>query len=562
VRRPVHRHLTLRAADAVLHGPRDRGGYAPRRCGGCASAAAAGRIRAAPPHMEKLTSFLAFGLLLAVPGLLLAYAVDARGRWLDALAAAPVLALGLIAVLARLTDVAGLPVGPLTVLLAVAIAAAAAVARRLQQRGAGSAEAAEANAATPADLEPAGLVPTGLVLLGCLVGVGVWASAVSGYSVPPNYDALHHGFITARIADTATLDPAQVLLSDVDGSDPIARYYPMGLHVPAAVAHEVVGVGVGRLLLAVTALFGGAVLPLGTYLLARTLVPDRPLVGGFAALVAPMLPLFPYKPIAWGGVALIVGLSTLPAAIALLWRAAAVPLRAGPVAGAALALAAVFTVHTSQVAMLLVALGGLAVAVLWNRPREGLRVVGRLTAAGGAGALILLPEVLAFVGGASERAAFDDTSAVPLVTALRPLLDLSVATPAGQPALVLTALAGVAVAVARRRHGGLLVGLSATVGLYLLAATSKGTVAQVLTLAWYRQAERVSYNLALFVAFFAGLALAELASWVRARVGRDQLGRWAPAGVALGALLVLGVVPLLGAQRMVRALFTTYSSVG
>src|SRR5205823_4034690 len=112
-----------------------------------------------------------------------------------------------------------------------------------------------------------------------------------------------------------------------------------------------VGVPAGDGLIAATIILAGIAYPLGLYALARRLAPDTPLVAGFAALLAPLLPLFPYKPIAWGGIPLIAGMAIVPGAVWLAVEAIDSGQRAR-MALAAFAFAAVFATHTSEIPLL------------------------------------------------------------------------------------------------------------------------------------------------------------------------------------------------------------------
>ena len=85
-----------------------------------------------------------------------------------------------------------------------------------------------------------------------------------------------------------------MLTSDAGGTHAVANYYPLALHASAAVSTRLVGSDVGRVLVAYIVLFSAVVLPVGMFVLARTLAPTRPLIAGFTALVVPLLMLFPY----------------------------------------------------------------------------------------------------------------------------------------------------------------------------------------------------------------------------------------------------------------------------
>lgn len=219
------------------------------------------------------------------------------------------------------------------------------------------------------------------VLLGVAIALAavVWTTSAEG-TIPPNRDSANHAYFAARIVRENTLDAEVVLAESPTNLAPAASYYPLTLHTQIAVAHRLTGVSVGELLLAAAIVAGGLWLPLGGFLLARRLLPERPEVAGLTALVAVSAAVVPYQPMWWGGITLVVGLSLVPGTLAVVLRVTSERSQArASVTGtsvarttvAAAAVAGTVAVHPSQLALLVVLFGAFAATDLLRsrRPR-------------------------------------------------------------------------------------------------------------------------------------------------------------------------------------------------
>jgi uncharacterized protein DUF6541 len=105
------------------------------------------------------------------------------------------------------------------------------------------------------------------------------------------------------------------------------------------------------------------------------------------------------------------------------------------------------------------------------------------------------------------------------------------------------------VLVWQRRLWSWVLGCVTVVALTLIAGTTQGWLAS-LTFLWYRQAERVVYNLAYFVPVFGGIAIAFLVGWLSARVPYRRL---AVAACAIFGLVFVAFATGLNAARATRA---------
>ncbi|MCZ7528827.1 MAG: hypothetical protein M5U14_22110 [Acidimicrobiia bacterium] len=464
------------------------------------------------------------------PGLLLLRALPLRFSAVDRLALAPALSVGLLFVVAEIGSVTGIPFGPAAFLVLVALLVVVWIVASRRRGG----------RTDHAPVPPVrGPLVTGLVLLGVALGVLVWALGMRGVAVvPPNYDAGNHGFMTARVSETGTIAPDEVLLAGPEGTGLVADYYPLGLHASTAVAYRLSGAEVADVLNAATVLFAAVVFPLGLFALMRRLVPDDPLAGGFAVFLAPLLGMFPYKPIGWGGIALIAGMALVPVTVALLLDVAMMPWARARAGVAALVTFAGFMVHNSQLPLVLVLVGLVLLERAWrSRDPSSLLVALRHLALVGVGVLVLASPILPdLLGGASERIDYDDREPKSLEFFLGSIVGLGVAVPWRQGVLSALTVAGAGVALWQRRLWSWASALVLVVWIGGLSHSSDGWLSQVLGFPWYRQSERVAYNVALFVPVFGGIALSTGFRWI---AGVRSAAWRTPAFVAAGVAVVL-----------------------
>lgn len=517
------------------------------------------------------------------PGALLALALKPRLRRDPAALAglsAP-LSVGLVFVAAQLCDVAAVRFGAWA--LPVLLAPTALLAwRRRHASGEPLVDRSHVTVATPA--RAAVLV----ALAGVVAGLAVWGLALRGVtSVPPNRDAKNHGFFVARIVDTGTIDPARVLVTDPVSEEPAAEFYPLAFHASAALARDVAGGPIAGLLTAWTALFAAVVTPLGLYALLRRLVPERPLVAGFAALVTPFLALFPNRPILWGGLSLIVGVALVPPALALLADAVTDtgPAPGGPdakrrpreadgrwaaVALGAVAVTGAVATHSSQAAFLAVLAVPVLGFLLWARrdpPTRLARAAGSLAVTALAAAVLYLPTIRLLASGASERADIRGANNLGFPEALGRIVTLSVNTPAIPLVVLVLVLGGIGYAVRHAIAPSWMVAGAMCLVLFLASATPDGIWEGLrpLSAPWYWSYERTSYHLPMFAAFFVACALDGLTRGIdrftRVR-GSRPLPAWVPL-VTVAALFVVAATPggLRSSYDMVRLAYVEYTNI-
>jgi hypothetical protein len=489
-------------------------------------------------------------LVLFVPGALLALVLRPRIGIIRLAALAPVLTVISFYALGEIGLITHLPVNPATAGVLTAAFGVAAFVRR--------------NAEEPEPEIGSTPIATALLVLGIVGGVLVWGWALHGHSIiPANFDAANHGFMTTRIADSSSVRPSEVYRTDVyRGTSKAYDFYPVGLHVVAALEHRLTGATVARSLLSLMVLAGGVVLPLGLFVLARRLVPHRPLVAGFTAVLVPMLRMFPYKPSLWGGLSLLLGVALIPIAVDALLDGVERGRWPALVCGG-LAVAALFITHSTEVFVALALAGVLVVGMVleapsWSRLWSALR---RLVLMGVVTAASLAVVVPLLVQGAGERTNFQIATVQSLPDAVGDLATLHVAVDAGQPLLAALVLLGVAVALWRHEQVAWLVAFAGVVGIFLLADTSKSGVAEALAFPWYRQPERISYNVAFFVAFFGGYAL-DATSTALGRVARGPVLSAAPTALVVAAVgLAIGWPSSRSTVRLAHASYARFEPV-
>lgn len=510
--------------------------------------------------LEAAGALVAVVLLVELPGAALVWAIDPslRSRQILLVSAAPLITIAANFAVAQAMDLVGLSVMPGAPLVVVAAALVGAVVRRWRT-------ATEPRADAPPARSSAvdGRGAMALLGLAMVIGLTVWGVGLRGQPhQPPSRDGLYPGFFVERIVDTGTIDPARVVVTDPVTETPAAGFYPLALHTTVASMRSLTGVPIGTLL-TVTALLAAAVLlPAGLFVLVRRLLPHRPLVAGFASLAVPLFAVFPYEPMDWSGIGVIVGIALVPVAAVLVRDAVDCRTRSSAVL-AALACYCVIAVHTSQAALLAVVVGVLEVGAAlarWSWPE--VRSRARTLVAIAAGALLLYTPGLLLLGTASsERSDFGGTPVLTLGSALGALLTLTTATTASQSLLVAIAFGGVLVAARRRELGAWGVVGVALGTLYLATAvpTAPWSVLRPLTQPWYYAINRTGYHAPLVLAVFVGCAL----DAVVAGIGSFRWPRSGSAGVAvaLAGVLALGLAYLPDDIDVVRRAYSTDSLV-
>jgi hypothetical protein len=484
--------------------------------------------------MHKIVVTLVAAGLLFGPGSVLAVAwLPARlQRWWVVLPVAPLVGLGLFFSVGMIFESAGIEVAPrLIVALVLAIALATALVRRRRL------------AWTEWRPDRRELVDLAGLLAVAAVSFYAWMHIRGSHPLLPNYDSINHGLFVRRILEESTLDPSRVVVQDPVTQIAASHYYPLALHLTAAQVVRLASSSIPASLWVLTALSASVAWPTGVYALARRLLPWRwaPLIS--AALAATMLQ-FPYKPISWGGMTSIVGISLIPGLVAI--GLATLHESDRTVAPFfAFGLGALFVIHSSQpvaVVLLVVTLGA---AYLFRR--ESLRLLHlRTLALSAIAALIPTWAVLSdFLAGSEERSnvpSYFDSLAI----LVGQLVTLSVNSERSTVLPLLFVFGGAVASFALRVGRTIVLTYITFAALVLIAGLDEWWTSpfHVVTSAWYGQYERVSYYLVIPVSLLGSIALCASAEWcVGALAGRSnrtrQVAPWAVVGVVV-ALVFYG----------------------
>lgn len=504
--------------------------------------------------MDVLLLALAWTALVLAPGYgLVRLLAPVAGR-LRALALGPAVTLGATAFVSTTATAAGVTMGRP---LAVGVAVVGPLLVVLAERRSGPAALGRLSVRTAWGQERLAVV--GATVL-CL---GIWAAGVVDVAHPPYGDAINHASFVARILATGGVDPAQVVLADVPSQMAGAAYYPLTLHVLMAGMVALTGAPIGTALTVTLALTSAVTLPAGSLLVTRMLLPGRRVARVATPVLAVLPAAFPFGPLLWGGVPLIVAMSLVPGVVeAALTAARWGRVRAtGPLVG--LAVAGVTATHPSEGPLVAVLV---LLNLLWRPPvvakMRRVDTLRPLMLAAAVAFVLLLPQVTQISQGASERfqvenAGLIHTGAFPaVVTAV--LFALSPVPP--WALWVAVVLAGVGVAVARRECLGWLIALVASwVLLVLLFATTWGWV-EAITSPWYSLPYRFSHNAYLLATPFAALGVDACGRALHRVLARVGDGRSAATAAVLGVLAVLLVVPAIGGT--VRGLREVTGDVG
>ncbi|MGZ6866329.1 MAG: DUF6541 family protein [Blastococcus sp.] len=227
--------------------------------------------------------------VVLVPGAALLAALGVRGLPLLALAAPATAAiLGGGAILVGFADVPWQPwVGLLLTVLVAAIG-------WLLRRWWGAPEALRGP--TP---DRAGRILVGGAVVAALVGALPLALGIRHVDrVPQTWDAVFHLNALRYIVDTGRA--SSLLLGGLNNHLTGAGFYPAGWHVTAATVMQVVGADpavVANLMMLVLA---GLIIPAGTALASRALMPDWRWAGGVGAVAGSLFTALPAMMVSWG----------------------------------------------------------------------------------------------------------------------------------------------------------------------------------------------------------------------------------------------------------------------
>jgi hypothetical protein len=449
--------------------------------------------------LNAALALAAYLVVVWLPGALICDMVRRDGGWLRNVALGAVVGVGVEMIVAEGLQAIGGPIRPWSVLPVAAIAPVAAWTwLALRHR-----RAVATNRSRPSlggQAMVVGRTDAALLLIAGAIGLMIWCLSIrSPGAVVPNTDGTHHALYAERILRSGSLDNERILASDLVSRTPAGSYYPLALHVVAALLAALTGSPVSTVLTVSYVLAAAVVLPIGTFALTRRLCPQLPLAAGVAAILSVSFPWFPYGPIIWGGIPTIIAMSQVPAVVDALVRRA-VDGRTVPT-GIVTAVAgyAMFQEHNPE----LITSGLFAFLIGATTVRAMAPVHRRRLLRGWATTACVVLALVApltgrLVSGANARSAVlgnagtSSIKGVGRATSLLPDSGSLVANLIFSPMVLLFALIGFVVAVPRRWCRGL--GWCVAAAIALFAGTlTKIPVLTTFTLPWYRAALRVSY---------------------------------------------------------------------
>ena len=387
------------------------------------------------------------------------------------------------------------------------------------------------------------------LVLAVLVTAVIWLGATDLLTlVPPNDDGSNHGLFATQILNLHTVTPDRVVVGDVISGSPSSPYYPLALHLVAALVCRLSGSAVATAL-NLQVLVAVLALPAGMLVLTRRLFPARPSAGAVAAILALCLPAIPYYLSTWGGLPFIVGMAAVPIAVDTAMGAGidAPRIASGVICG--ITLIALFALHSSE-AVTAVLLTVLLVVGAWLRREHVARE--RIQAWALAGALLALflgvqwTQITAGTGNVASAALIPpqswSDSAVNVVIAVtgipdpRQVADLTAWLLSWHvlAAIIMWALVvlGAVTALRRRWSPEWVVGLLVVMVL-TVASSMRWPGIDAITVPWYSRWDRIVMNELFFLVPLAALAVVSLAS-----LAPRTLPRYAVAGGVVAAVAV------------------------
>jgi len=436
---------------------------------------------------------------------------------LEALACAPALSAGLLYPFGELATVTGLPVDG-RIALGIAGLGLMALLPELRRMSA-----------------PTAKLPVAAVGAAVALSTLVWSLGIRHLTaVTPHDDGYNHGYFVRRISETSTLDPLTVMRRDVLLGGHGADYYPFALHQQAASLVQLLHLDVAVAWTLTSLLLVIVALPLGCLALGRKLFPEDRVIAPACALVAAAAPGVTYSTAWWGGYALAAGFAVAGGALLLAWQASE-RFAAAPTVAAALGLAGVAGIHTSEYSLITAVVAGVIVTTGLLRRSAGwmLSSLFRLALVLAGSLVLLAPAVLQMHRGLEERSSYPvPQHGVPLGRAVSEVLSMHAFVPPATPtALVLALWAGLLACVLGRRALPWVACWVTFAVLYVwLAAYPSGFVAG-LTATWYSDRFRLGYILA-----FLAIPIVAAALTAGGRRARRELRI---GGAMLGVVLVV-----------------------
>lgn len=143
----------------------------------------------------------------------------------------------------------------------------------------------------------------------------IWArNAKSFGSIIPNHDAMNHSYMIKNIVETGSQHVEQATRLFPLGAGHAGTFYPLGEHSLIAAAVRLTHSSISGQMNVMAIFLSICVLPYGLTVLCEQVFPDKKLTVRIAAPIASLLLIstFPFAPLSWGGMAVIVAMAYVP----------------------------------------------------------------------------------------------------------------------------------------------------------------------------------------------------------------------------------------------------------
>ena len=365
---------------------------------------------------------------------------------------------------------------------------------------------------------------SGSVVAGAWLVVMWYGNAGNAGAIMPNHDAMNHSYMIRNILETGSQQVDQATRLFPLGAGHAGAFYPLGEHSLIAAVVRLTNSSISGQMNVVTIVLSVALFPYAMTLLCERLFQASRLVKLVAPIVTVLFAsVFPFSPLSWGGMAVIVAMAYVPSAAVAFLDFVCDP-DTGRYAVTLTLFVGLFVMHNTEsitayfLALVLVtSLTGLSLAK---------SLIKRTIQIGIGSFLLLVPMVPGLVGGAKDRSLDYQGVLDPAGVVADYVLRFFVGTP--QYALLLLVLLSL---VLVRRSVTATFGIAWIVlgGACLVAGLwPENTVVRGILKPWYGQVLRLNYNVVyLLVPLVVGLLVKAIgdreSGWPRRVVSTTML---------------------------------------
>jgi hypothetical protein len=357
----------------------------------------------------------------------------------------------------------------------------------------------------------------------------IWArNAKSFGSIIPNHDAMNHSYMIKNIVETGSQQFEQATRLFPIGSGHAGSFYPLGEHSLIASAVRLTHSSISGQMNVMAIFLSICVLPYALTVLCEQVFPGKKLTVRIAAPIASLLLIstFPFAPLSWGGMGVIVAMAYVPGAATAFVNAVEEKTKKSTLLSAML-FVGLFVMHnTEAITAFLLAL----LILLYLSGLTQLKSVFIESLKIGLFALaVLWPLIPSLIGGAADRGLDYQGQLDPAGT----LVDFALRFFVGVPQYALLLLIAVSLVAIPRR-------VSSTFGLAYIALGAlcvtagrwpQNSLVRTVFKPWYGQVLRMNYNIVY-------IAVPILVALVLATIGNSNFAWMKKSAVAFPVVLL------------------------